>query len=122
LNESDDRTRSAAAAITSALDRLWGKFLPEIRERVTVLESAAAGFAANTLTETQRVQASSAAHKLAGTLGTFGLTRGTVLARELELMYAEDIGPDAEMSAKLAELSAELKALVEKRKSSESAS
>ena len=116
MDESDDRERAAAAAMASALDALWTKFLPEIRQRAAVLESAAAGFAANTLTESQRTDASSAAHKLAGTLGTFGLTRGTVLARELELMYAEDIGPDAETGAKLAELTAELRGMIEERK------
>jgi HPt (histidine-containing phosphotransfer) domain-containing protein len=108
--------RDQTAAIASALEGLWAKFLPEIRERVAVLERAAAGFAANTLTDAQREEANSAAHKLAGTLGTFGLTRGTVLARELELMYTEDTGPDAARSAKLAELTVELKGIVEGRK------
>ena len=103
--------------MASALETLWAKFLPEIRERVAVLESTAAGFEANTLTEEQRKEANSAAHKLAGTLGTFGLTRGTVLARELEVMYSDDTGPDAEMGAKLAELTGELKGIVEGRKS-----
>jgi HPt (histidine-containing phosphotransfer) domain-containing protein len=102
--------------ISAAIDKLWTKFLPEIRERVAVLEAAAAGFEANTLTITQQEEASSAAHKLAGTLGTFGLTRGTVLARELELMYAEDSGPDAAMGAKLTSITAELKGIVEGRK------
>lgn len=107
--------------MASALDKLWTKFLPEIRSRVAALETAAAGFAAGDLTTEQLEEANSAAHKLAGTLGTFGLTRGTVLARELEMLYAEDTGPDAEMGAKLAELTAELKGIVEGRGRSESA-
>ena len=82
---------------------------------MAALETAAAGFAADRLTTEQLEEANSAAHKLAGTLGTFGLTRGTVLARELEMMYSEDTGPDAEMGAKLAELTAELKGIVEGR-------
>jgi HPt (histidine-containing phosphotransfer) domain-containing protein len=119
LDKNEDRER--AVAMAAALDALWAKFLPEIQRRVAVLEAAAAGFEANTLTETQSEEANSTAHKLAGTLGTFGLTRGTVLARELEMMYAEDTGPDAEMGKKLEELTAELKGIVEGRRSSESA-
>lgn len=102
--------------LSAAIDKLWARFLPEIQGRVAVLEAAAAAFAGNAMTDAQRRAASDAAHKLAGTLGTFGLTRGTVLARELELMYAEDGGADAAVGEKLAEVAAELKGIVEGRK------
>ncbi len=59
--------------------------MPEIRERVAVLEAAATAVAAKKLTAARREKAQAAAHKLAGVLGTFSLTRGTVLARELEV-------------------------------------
>lgn len=114
LDESDDKER--AAAMASALDALWARFLPEIRERAAVLESAATGFEANALTITQREDANSAAHKLAGVLGTFGLTRGTVLARELEVMYSHDTGPDAAIGERLASITVELKKIVEGRR------
>ena len=103
--------------LSAAIDKLWARFLPEIRERVAQLETAAAAFAGDTLTSDQRYGASASAHKLAGTLGTFGLTRGTVLARELELMYSEDAGPDREMGAQLSSIAAELRAIVEGRTS-----
>ena len=116
LDPAEDPKSVSKPELSAAIDKLWARFLPEIRERVAVLESSAAGFNANTLTVEQREEANSAAHKLAGTLGTFGLTRGTVLARELEVMYSDDTGPDAEMGEKLASIAAELKGIVEGRK------
>jgi HPt (histidine-containing phosphotransfer) domain-containing protein len=102
-------------ALTEALDRMWTRFLPEMRARVAILETAATAFAANTLTVAQQEAASAAAHKLAGVLGTFGLTRGTELARELELMYSRENGPDPAFGARLTATAAELGALLESR-------
>jgi HPt (histidine-containing phosphotransfer) domain-containing protein len=103
-------------ALKEALDRLWAQFLPEMKERVAILEAAAAGFEANHLSIDQHEAANSAAHKLAGVLGTFGLTKGTVLARELEIMYSRENGPDPALGAQLASIAAELRILVENRK------
>jgi HPt (histidine-containing phosphotransfer) domain-containing protein len=103
-------------AISAAVDRLWAQYLPQMEERVTALEVAAAAFAANNLSITEHEAANAAAHKLAGILGTFGLTKGTVLARELEIMYSRENGPDSALSAQLALLAAELRELVTNRK------
>jgi HPt (histidine-containing phosphotransfer) domain-containing protein len=102
--------------IANALDRLWAQFLPLMKERMGALEAAAVAFAANQLSEAQHHTASAAAHKLAGSLGSFGLTRGTVLARELEMMYSQESGPDLEMGAQLAKLTAQLRELIDHRK------
>jgi len=103
-------------ALLVAMDLLWTRFLPEIKERVKILESAAAAVAAHSLTIEEKDAANGAAHKLAGTLGTFNLTRGTVLARELELMYSGGDGPDPTLAHRLVSIAAELRALVESRK------
>ncbi len=103
-------------ALSEAIDRLWGQFLPQIKEKVTALEAAASAFAGGHLTAEQHETANTAAHKLAGVLGTFGLTRGTVLARELEIMYTRENGPDPAMSARLAEIADQLRTIVEGRK------
>ncbi|MGD0481251.1 MAG: Hpt domain-containing protein [Terracidiphilus sp.] len=108
----------ADAALSQAMDGLWARFLPDIRARVSVLEAAALAAGEGTLTAKQREAAQSAAHKLAGVLGTFDLTRGTVLARELELTFARESSPDRDAAAKLAETAAELRSMVESRKSS----
>jgi HPt (histidine-containing phosphotransfer) domain-containing protein len=104
--------KAAQPDLTAALDRLWARFLPEIRERVTVIESAVQALAAGSLSVEQKEAAASAAHKLAGVLGTFSLHRGTELARELEVQFTA--APDS--AATLFALASELRAIIESRK------
>ncbi len=101
-------------AMAEALARLWTRFLPEIDNRLALIEAAVRALAASELTVADRESAHQAAHKLAGVLGTFGLHRGTELARKIEHSFAEE-----SPSANLAELSlwvAELRATIDSRK------
>jgi HPt (histidine-containing phosphotransfer) domain-containing protein len=107
--------QGAGPALSEAMDRLWIRFLPEIRERVAVLEAAASAVSAKKLTASRREAAESAAHKLAGVLGTFSLTRGTVLARELELTFSRESAPTASLGKHLKAIATELRALIESR-------
>jgi HPt (histidine-containing phosphotransfer) domain-containing protein len=104
--------------LSQAIDRLWVRFLPEIKERIAVIQAAADALAHGTLITSRREAACAAAHKLAGVLGTFGLTRGTVLARELEMNFSRDEGPDPASGKRLAAIATELRAMVESRQSS----
>jgi HPt (histidine-containing phosphotransfer) domain-containing protein len=103
-------------SMTEALDRLWTQFRPQMEERVALLEAANRALALDKLSKDQRGEANSAAHKLAGVLGTFGLTKGTVLAREAELFYSGDAEPDPDSLPRLEEIARELKAIVTSRK------
>ena len=100
--------------LNEALDRLWKQFFPQIEERVATLESASRALTAGKLSDDQRVAAHSAAHKLAGVLGTFGLTKGTILAREAELLYSGDTDPA--LAPQLAAIAAELASMIAERK------
>jgi HPt (histidine-containing phosphotransfer) domain-containing protein len=106
----------AQVALAAAVDRMWVQYLPLTEERVLALETAAKAFAEDHLSIEQHEAAQSAAHKLAGTLGTFGLTRGTVLARELEIMYSRQNGPDPALAGRMAEIAAELRTIIASRK------
>lgn len=108
-------TPDAQLALSAALDRMWAQYLPQVEERVEILAGAAQANAAGPLSADHQKAAQSAAHKLAGVLGTFGLTRGTVLARELEIMYSRQADTDPEMAERLASIAAELKAIVASR-------
>ena len=99
--------------MAAAMARLWAKFLPEIEQRVAVLDDAARALAAGTLSEEQRAAAHAAAHKLAGSLGTFGMQRGTELARLAEDLLATM--PAANAGAELASWANELRAMVAAR-------
>jgi HPt (histidine-containing phosphotransfer) domain-containing protein len=106
----------AQQAMSEALDRLWRKFHPDMVERVSLLEAANNALSENKLSKDQQGNANSAAHKLAGVLGTFGLTKGTVLAREAELLYAGDEDPDPGSLPRLKQIAEELKAIVANHK------
>jgi HPt (histidine-containing phosphotransfer) domain-containing protein len=103
-------------ALNEAMNRLWAQFLPQIEERVATLETAAADLIDGTITVAQCEQASSAAHNLAGVLGTFGLAEGTTLAREAEAFYC--IGPPIEstVNARMVEVAIRLRRLIATRK------
>ena len=99
--------------LASALDRMWLQFRPQMDERLSALEAASAALAANTLSPSQSSADASAAHKLAGVLGTFRLARGTDLARQLEQHYSAP--PDSASAPQLESLTAELRSLIVNR-------
>jgi len=108
--------RAGQTALAAALERMWVQFLPQTEERVAILETAAQAFAANRLSIEQHQAANAAAHKLAGVLGTFGLTRGTELARELEIMYSRQNDPEAALAERLGSIAAEIRTIIDSRK------
>lgn len=103
-----------AAAISQAIEMMWHKYLPDIRQRARVLAEAAQLASADKLDQQEREAAKSAAHKLAGTLGTFGLNRGTELARELEQIYTGSA--ELPSAARLTAIAAEIQLIIESRK------
>lgn len=100
------------AALVEIMNRLWDRHLPEIEQRVAILESAASAHADGRLTTELCEHAHAASHKLAGVLGTFSLARGTELARELELQFS---GTPASAS-QLASIASELRAVIDSRR------
>ena len=105
---------TAQPELNEALDRLWKQFLPQIDERVVILEEAATALTSGELADHQRDRAQAAAHKLAGVLGTFGLTKGTILAREAEMLYSGDSDPA--LADRLRDIAAQLKSIISGRK------
>lgn len=70
--------------LRSALDQAWEQFEGMIYERLESLERVTAGIGSNRLGEADRARALEDAHKLIGSLGPFGLLRGSQLARAIE--------------------------------------
>ena len=84
------------------LARLWERSLPVVRERLDVLDTAAAAAGSNALTEALRAHAIAEAHKLAGSLGMFGYSAGTELARAIEALLETETAPPADRISTLA--------------------
>lgn len=101
----------AAEQIQAALTGIWERSYPLVLKRVSMVEAATAELSkASPATQTVTVGRDEA-HKLAGVLGTFGLDRGTRLARDLELhLNAACSQRDA---ATAEDLAAELRSVIE---------
>ena len=70
--------------IMAELAEIWEHCQGTITEQIAVLEQAAMALMEGTLDDELRRQAGREAHKLAGSVGTFGFTEGSRLAREIE--------------------------------------
>ena len=102
LRKPTEKTRAAVAA-------LWKKFSEQLFERVALLEGAGRAFEKGCLSEEQRQEAKMAAHKLAGSLGTFGLAEGSKLAAEVESILEAGGSRDPAEGARLLELAGNLR-------------
>ena len=85
---------AAPEATRKMLATLWERNLPVVSGRVDELQQAAKSASANTLSAEARTSAEGTAHKLAGSLGMFGYTHGTEIARELEQMLEGSVRLD----------------------------
>jgi HPt (histidine-containing phosphotransfer) domain-containing protein len=74
---------------------LWPGSLPRIEAALAGLTSAVGNLAAGPIDAPARAEAQRHAHKLVGTLGTYGLVGAAATARELELAFADGAGPEA---------------------------
>lgn len=75
----------ADTPIPAALLAIWTKNLPQVRERLAVLQRAADELTTTrTLDADLHTEAASLAHKMAGSLGMFGIQSGTDAARAIE--------------------------------------
>ncbi|MCT7964538.1 diguanylate cyclase [Laspinema sp. D1] len=70
--------------IVAAIGKVWERFKDRIADRVTAIEQATRALEDGELPQELHAQAKQEAHKLAGSLGTFGLTQGSVIARQVE--------------------------------------
>lgn len=105
----------ASALLKSQLDqsvnKIWERFRANFGDRIAVIERACAVAQAGQLDPQLRQEARQEAHKLAGSLGTFGRAEGSAIARQIEAILQGDAGGDR-ISA-LPELTRNLRRTVE---------
>ncbi len=88
--------QDAAAKTRKLLASLWTRNLPMMKDRLQLLERAAETARSASLTAPLRRDAATTAHKFAGSLGMFGYTESTEIARKLELIFDDPSAPDPE--------------------------
>ncbi len=95
------------------LSGLWERSRHTVAERAALLRTAGEMWNENRLDPATQRKAVDSAHKLAGVLGTFGLPRGTDLAREAECLFGQETPPGRTEIERLRVLLAELARLIE---------
>jgi HPt (histidine-containing phosphotransfer) domain-containing protein len=88
-SRSPEDQESRQQKIQSMLAAIWERSKTTLVQRVETLREARTAVGKGRLDEPVRLRAVDAAHKLAGVLGTFGLPRGTELAREAEETFGK---------------------------------
>ena len=85
----------SATAVPPALAQIWERHHAAVLAQVGAIEAAVVALTRGELDEARRERATREAHKLAGSLGTFGLARASERSRELELLLGapETLGP-----------------------------
>jgi diguanylate cyclase (GGDEF)-like protein len=91
-------------AVPAAVQAVLDQHRAALEQRAATVEEAVAAMAGGGLEENLRARAERDAHKLAGSLGMFGLPRGSELAAELERSLGVTGGPAAADLPRLAEL------------------
>lgn len=79
--------------VSDAIAKVWERFKDRIGDRVTLLEEATAAISQGAIDSELRSLAEGEAHKLAGSLGTFGFVEGSRLAREIEYLFQKQPEP-----------------------------
>ncbi len=85
----------APIAVAGEMQALWDRFQGQMLARVETLDEALAARIEGRLDDDLRLRAERDAHRLTGSAGTFGRHRASMLARELEELFAGSAPIDA---------------------------
>ena len=107
-------TQTHEQKLQAMLSALWSRSRHTVAERAAQLQEAGTLLLEHRLDEATQLSAVDSAHKLAGVLGTFGLPRGTDLAREAEVLFGRADKPEQAEVERLQVLMAELVSLIER--------
>lgn len=89
--------------LNHAIAKIWERFQDKISDQIQVLEQATTALERGKLQSELRVNAYRESHKLAGSLGTFGIGEGSVLARKMEELLQGETPLTPEQITHLAE-------------------
>lgn len=87
-----------------AVARAWENFKQAIEERLAILSEAVVALKQEQFNEELQQQARATAHKLAGSLGSFGFPEGSKIAREIEQLLEAELPLTQEQARQLDEI------------------
>ncbi len=80
---------TSSEEVARKLDALWRTHLPAIRSRLETIGQAIKSLEAGQIGDELRLKAAHDAHKLAGSLGTFGLASSSANSAKIESLLTE---------------------------------
>lgn len=107
----DEPTREPAQSMADLGDYvagLWERLRPRVATRLDALEAAANRVVAGTADDETHADARDEAHRLAGSLGSYGFPGASAAARELELLLEREPVDAAAVQAAVGRLRSEL--------------
>ena len=106
---------STADELQKKLNDVWQKVLPLMLTRLEAIQRAQRELQAGKLTDDLRLDAAQQAHKLAGSLGVFGMQEASELAAKIEQLLSSEEILNEESSAQLTDCVERLKSKIESR-------
>lgn len=106
LEKQANQTRAVVA-------KIWERAKGKILQRIQLLEQVSEALSMGFLSPEKQEEAQQEAHKLAGALGTFGIHRGTEIARQIEGLLEQSLPLNAQELHRLQSLVTALKQTVE---------
>jgi diguanylate cyclase (GGDEF)-like protein len=118
----DGATETSAASrserVAAAIEKIWSERVSAVLDQIDVIEEAVGDLLQDRLDDELRKPAQREAHKLAGSLGTFGFTLGSSIAREMEAIFARGGAIQSSDALRLSELLVQLREEVSRSPSS----
>ena len=108
IAESQPSSAPKLQNVAAAVAKIWERSKPKIVGRIDFLEQATLALLEGKLGEETRREAEREAHKLAGSLTTFGYPEGSRLAREIEQTFLGVSSLDQSHVLRLSDLVLEL--------------
>jgi HPt (histidine-containing phosphotransfer) domain-containing protein len=107
--ESSTPSEGKEYELTQRILKLWERYKQLCMERLSVIEEARTAASSTALDDEVRGKAESAAHKLAGVLGSIGLPEGSKIASEIESLLQPGNSLAPGQLSRLSELVANLR-------------
>jgi diguanylate cyclase (GGDEF)-like protein len=114
LADEDEQDPQREAEVTEAAAGLWEEFKGQIFEQLQALEEATLARLEGTLDSELHQKAAREAHKLAGSLGSLGLSDGTRLARDIEQVLKAGMPLGQADSLRICDAVVELRGVLER--------
>lgn len=111
----EEKKRQAQTKVLAVVEELWDKFKESLGLKIALFEQVIAQLATGTLEPELRSSAEAEAHRLIGSLGAFGLPKGSEVARQIEQLLRSHLGKN--QAGRLEELVEQLKQAFENKPS-----